>query len=52
MRGITRQLVVVSTALMATLDTVRKHLTHGFGKLGVTNRTQAIAHARQLQLIQ
>jgi hypothetical protein len=37
--------------LVVTLDTVKKHLTHIFDKLGATNRTQALAHARQLGLI-
>jgi Bacterial regulatory proteins, luxR family len=43
-RAIARQLVV-------TPDTVKKHLTHVFDKLGVANRTQAVARARELGLL-
>jgi LuxR family transcriptional regulator, maltose regulon positive regulatory protein len=43
-RAIARQLVV-------TPDTVKKHLTHVFDKLGVANRTQAAARARELGLL-
>jgi ATP/maltotriose-dependent transcriptional regulator MalT len=41
----------IADQLVVTLDTVKKHLTHIFDKLGVTSRTQALAHARQLGLI-
>jgi LuxR family transcriptional regulator, maltose regulon positive regulatory protein len=41
----------IADQLVVTLDTVKKHLTHIFDKLGATNRTQALAHARQLGLI-
>ena len=37
--------------LFVTVDTVKKHLTHIFGKLGVRSRTQAVARARELGLI-
>jgi len=43
-RAIAQQLVV-------TQETVKKHLSHLFDKLGVTNRTQAVARARQLGLL-
>jgi ATP/maltotriose-dependent transcriptional regulator MalT len=43
-RAIAQQLVV-------TPETVKKHLSHLFGKLGVANRTQAVARARQLGLL-
>ena len=36
---------------MITLDTVKKHVTHVLDKLGATNRTEAVARARQLDLI-
>jgi len=34
-----------------SLDKVKKHLTHIFGKLGAVSRTQAVARARELGLI-
>jgi LuxR family maltose regulon positive regulatory protein len=43
-RAIARQLVV-------TLDTVKRHLSHLFAKLEVTNRTQAVTRARELGLL-
>jgi LuxR family maltose regulon positive regulatory protein len=43
-RSIARHLVV-------TQETVKKHLSHLFDKLGVANRTQAVARARELGLL-
>jgi LuxR family maltose regulon positive regulatory protein len=43
-RAIAKQLVV-------TLDTVKRHLSHLFGKLEVANRTQAVTRARELGLL-
>jgi LuxR family maltose regulon positive regulatory protein len=43
-RAIAQQLVV-------TPETVKKHLSHLFDKLGVANRTQAVARARELGLL-
>ena len=37
--------------LVVALDTVKKHVTHILGKLGATNRTEAVARARQCGLI-
>jgi LuxR family maltose regulon positive regulatory protein len=37
--------------LVVTLATVKKHLTHVFGKLGAANRIEAVTRARQLGLI-
>jgi LuxR family transcriptional regulator, maltose regulon positive regulatory protein len=34
-----------------TLDTVKKHVSHILGKLGGSNRTEAVTRARQLDLI-
>ena len=34
-----------------TLDTVKKHNTHILGKLGASNRTEAVARARELDLV-
>ena len=33
------------------LNTVKKHVTHIFEKLGATNRTEAAARARELGLL-
>jgi LuxR family transcriptional regulator, maltose regulon positive regulatory protein len=43
-RSIAQQLVV-------TPETVKKHLSHLFDKLGAANRTQAVARARELGLV-
>jgi LuxR family maltose regulon positive regulatory protein len=36
---------------VVTLDTVKKHVSHLLGKLGVANRTEAVTRARELGLI-
>ena len=41
----------IAAELVVTLDTVKKHVTHVLDKLGATNRTEAVARARQLGLI-
>jgi LuxR family maltose regulon positive regulatory protein len=41
----------IADALFIGLDTVKRHVTHIFGKLGVANRTQAAARARELALV-
>jgi LuxR family maltose regulon positive regulatory protein len=41
----------IAERLVVTLETVKKHLSHVFDKLGVANRTQAVARARQLGLL-
>ena len=41
----------IADDLVVTTDTVKKHLTRIFDKLGATNRTEAIANARALGLI-
>ena len=41
----------IAAELVITLDTVKKHVTHVLDKLGATNRTEAVARARQLGLI-
>jgi LuxR family maltose regulon positive regulatory protein len=41
----------IADRLVVTLDTVKKHLTHLFGKLGAASRTQAVARARELGLL-
>ena len=41
----------VAQALVIAVSTVKTHTNSIFGKLGVTSRTQAIARARELQLL-
>jgi LuxR family maltose regulon positive regulatory protein len=41
----------IARELFVSLDTVKKHVTHLLGKLGVANRTEAVARALQLGLI-
>jgi LuxR family maltose regulon positive regulatory protein len=41
----------IADELVVTLDTVKKHLSHIFDKLGAANRTDAVARARELRLI-
>jgi LuxR family maltose regulon positive regulatory protein len=36
---------------VVTIDTVKKHVSHILDKLGATNRTEAVARARELSLI-
>jgi LuxR family maltose regulon positive regulatory protein len=40
----------VADALVVSLNTVKKHTTHIYGKLGVQNRTEASNRARELGL--
>jgi len=41
----------IAAELVVTLETVKKHISHIFDKLGAANRTEAVAHARRLGLI-
>jgi LuxR family transcriptional regulator, maltose regulon positive regulatory protein len=41
----------IARELVVTLDTVKKHVGHVLGKLGAVNRTEAVARARELNLI-
>jgi LuxR family maltose regulon positive regulatory protein len=41
---------MIANDLVISLDTVKRHVTHIFDKLGVANRTQAAARARELGL--
>jgi len=41
----------IAEALVIALNTVKRHTSNLYGKLGVNSRTQAIARARQLGLI-
>jgi LuxR family maltose regulon positive regulatory protein len=41
----------IADDLVISLDTVKRHVTHVFTKLSVTNRTQAVARARELGLL-
>ena len=41
----------IAGQLVVTLDTVKKHVSHVLDKLGAANRTEAVARARELELI-
>ena len=41
----------IARALSVSVGTIKTHLKHIYGKLGVHTRTQAIAHARELRLL-
>ncbi len=41
----------IAVELVLTTNTVKKHVGNIFGKLGATNRTQAIARAREANLL-
>jgi LuxR family transcriptional regulator, maltose regulon positive regulatory protein len=41
----------IADQLVVTLETVKKHTSHIFSKLGAANRTDAVARARQLRLL-
>jgi LuxR family maltose regulon positive regulatory protein len=41
----------IAQALFLAVGTVKKHLNNIFGKLGVSSRTQAVARARELDLL-
>jgi LuxR family transcriptional regulator, maltose regulon positive regulatory protein len=42
----------IAEELVVTVDTVKSHVSHILDKLGVANRTQAVARARQLGLLE
>jgi LuxR family maltose regulon positive regulatory protein len=42
---------VIAEELVVTPETVKKHVSHIFDKLGAANRTQAVARARELGLL-
>jgi LuxR family transcriptional regulator, maltose regulon positive regulatory protein len=41
----------IAGRLFITVDTVKRHVSHVFDKIGATNRTQAVARARELGLL-
>lgn len=41
----------IADELVVALDTVKKHVSHIFAKLGASSRTQAVARARELDLL-
>jgi len=41
----------ISDELFISLNTVKKHITHIFDKLGVNNRTEATVRAREIDLV-
>ena len=42
----------IAAELVISLDTVKSHVAHIMAKLDVANRTQAVARARQVGLLQ
>jgi DNA-binding CsgD family transcriptional regulator len=42
----------IASELVVALETAKKHVSHILGKLGAANRTQAVARARALGLLQ
>jgi LuxR family maltose regulon positive regulatory protein len=41
----------IAQQLVIAYDTVKRHVSHIFAKLGVTNRVQAVKQARDLGLL-
>jgi LuxR family transcriptional regulator, maltose regulon positive regulatory protein len=41
----------IANDLVVTVETVKKHTSHIFDKLGAANRTQAVRRARELGLV-
>jgi LuxR family maltose regulon positive regulatory protein len=41
----------IASELVVTINTVKKHTSNIYGKLGVRSRTQAIARAHDLGLV-
>jgi LuxR family maltose regulon positive regulatory protein len=41
----------IADELFVTLDTVKRHVSHIFAKLGAGNRTEAVARAREFHLV-
>jgi LuxR family maltose regulon positive regulatory protein len=42
----------IADELVLAIGTVKKHLSNIYGKLGVQNRTQCVARARELRLVE
>ena len=41
----------IASELVVTINTIKKHTSNIYGKLGISSRTQAIARARELNLL-
>jgi ATP/maltotriose-dependent transcriptional regulator MalT len=41
----------IAAELILAVSTVKRHMSNVYGKLNVNNRTQAVARARELQLL-
>ncbi len=46
-----REIAEIADELVLTVNTVKRHISNIFGNLEVSNRTQAIARARELKLL-
>ncbi len=50
-RATNREIAEIVDELVLTVNTVKRHISNIFGKLEVSNRTEAIARARELKLL-
>ena len=41
----------IADNLFISLSTVKRHIANGYGKLGVSNRAEAVARANELNLL-
>ena len=41
----------IASELVVSINTIKKHTSNIYGKMGVRSRTQAIARARELNLL-
>jgi len=41
----------IADEMIVSVNTVKKHTSNIYGKLGVRNRAQAVLHAREIELV-